>query len=614
MLVADTSSRKKTITSLNDPSHPLVAVLADIVQCALNPGPSPEEQGGGEGQGSIQDVGEHECPEEQEREEEHVIRGFVQRLVQRKCPSCSGDVKGTDPSVIFGHAHDIVVPIRAWRFPNLLEKTLSLAALPGVLTELARVWPKKERNSRFDQDPPKILLAMIRRSPIIIRMAELLRDDRIETVVDHAILYNALFRFVNVLANHPLSASIVYETRPVYPFAKTILPLAFGRVDREPSKAPESGGPDVKGKGKAVVGPSHKRSNIDHVKPLASFFPALARQAQAVMKHRQVHGENAKDTKAMCRRICHFAAKHRLAAKAALGSSSEAPRDPSSARQERNEELRKWLSDNKVAEVESRDWLSEYRFSDALKETRDFTPAPGRMKRLVRELSILRSCLPEGIFVRYDGDRLDAMKVLITGPADTPYENGLFEFDLFCDVEYPREPPHVLFKTTSLDRRINPNLYVDGKVCLSLLGTWDGEPWIPVKSTLLQVLVSIQAMVFCPRPWFNEPGSDVVYASPDVLAKYDTGVRSDTVYFGMGQWLEKLQNGPSGKNVWSEVVRKHFELTWREILPVICGWKEAHSCMDSVSRHRFRDGIAAVKLAGSQWADEGDAEDARLTG
>jgi hypothetical protein len=35
--------------------------------------------------------------------------------------------------------------------------------------------------------------------------------------------------------------------------------------------------------------------------------------------------------------------------------------------------------------------------------------------------------------------------------------------------------------------RFNPNLYSDGKVCLSLLGTWSGPGWIPNQSTLAQV-------------------------------------------------------------------------------------------------------------------------------
>lgn len=59
--------------------------------------------------------------------------------------------------------------------------------------------------------------------------------------------------------------------------------------------------------------------------------------------------------------------------------------------------------------------------------------------------------------------------------------------------------------------RLNPNLYDCGKVCLSLLGTWTGdrsEMWNPKQSTMLQVLVSIQALILNARPFFNEPGFD----------------------------------------------------------------------------------------------------------
>lgn len=57
--------------------------------------------------------------------------------------------------------------------------------------------------------------------------------------------------------------------------------------------------------------------------------------------------------------------------------------------------------------------------------------------------------------------------------------------------------------------RLNPNLYECGKVCLSLLNTWEGkkdEKWNPKISNMLQVLLSIQALVLNEKPYFNEPG------------------------------------------------------------------------------------------------------------
>ena len=57
-------------------------------------------------------------------------------------------------------------------------------------------------------------------------------------------------------------------------------------------------------------------------------------------------------------------------------------------------------------------------------------------------------------------------------------------------------------------------------MCLSLLGTWAGPGWIAGKSTLLQVLISIQSLILCDEPYLNEPGwansSGVSETIPDV--------------------------------------------------------------------------------------------------
>ena len=57
-----------------------------------------------------------------------------------------------------------------------------------------------------------------------------------------------------------------------------------------------------------------------------------------------------------------------------------------------------------------------------------------------------------------------------------------------------------------------------GAVCLSLLGTWTGhkecERWSE-NSNLLQVLLSIQSLVLCAEPYYNEPGYDKQLGSPE---------------------------------------------------------------------------------------------------
>ncbi|EFJ18375.1 ubiquitin-conjugating enzyme 25, E2-like protein [Selaginella moellendorffii] len=134
-----------------------------------------------------------------------------------------------------------------------------------------------------------------------------------------------------------------------------------------------------------------------------------------------------------------------------------------------------------------------------------------RSRRIAKELAGLATQLPlefhSSIHVRVDEFRMDLLRALIIGPHDTPYENGIFLFDIFVGDGYPSSPPSVQFLTTAGGKvRFNPNLYHCGKVCLSLLGTWTGPSWQPGSSTLLQLLVSLQSLVFVSEPYYNEPG------------------------------------------------------------------------------------------------------------
>lgn len=209
------------------------------------------------------------------------------------------------------------------------------------------------------------------------------------------------------------------------------------------------------------------------------------------------------------------------------------------------------------------------------------------MKRLLTELSTLQSALPEGIFVRHGMSRLDVMKIIIVGPKDTPYEGGLFEFDLFCPMDYPQRPPMMTFKTTGKGMaHFNPNLYNDGKVCLSLLGTWSGPSWIPNESTLLQILVSIQSMVFCDEPWYNEPGRESRRAE-DQSKRYNLEIQSLTVPYAMTDWLKMTLDKSSGgkDNVWQPIIEKYFEFHGERVLSIIKEWETKSANVPDHRRH-----------------------------
>lgn len=122
----------------------------------------------------------------------------------------------------------------------------------------------------------------------------------------------------------------------------------------------------------------------------------------------------------------------------------------------------------------------------------DQTPSRMCLHRLRRDLMSLYEEPPHGIFAVPDDDNSTMVHALVIGPYDTPYEGGFFYFILRCPPDYPIRPPRVRLLTTGDDTvRFNPNLYRDGKVCLSILGTWSGPSWSPAQS-LTSVLVSIQ--------------------------------------------------------------------------------------------------------------------------
>ncbi|WOK94673.1 putative ubiquitin-conjugating enzyme E2 23 [Canna indica] len=131
------------------------------------------------------------------------------------------------------------------------------------------------------------------------------------------------------------------------------------------------------------------------------------------------------------------------------------------------------------------------------------------VKKVQQEWSILEKNLPDAIYVRVFEDRMDLIRAVIVGACGTPYQDGLFFFDFHLPPEYPQVPPSTYYHSGGL--RVNPNLYVDGKVCLSLLNTWTGrgnEVWDPSSSSILQVLVSLQGLVLNDKPYFNEAGYD----------------------------------------------------------------------------------------------------------
>ncbi|TVU17586.1 hypothetical protein EJB05_33630, partial [Eragrostis curvula] len=185
------------------------------------------------------------------------------------------------------------------------------------------------------------------------------------------------------------------------------------------------------------------------------------------------------------------------------------------------------------------------------------------IKTVQREWRILGNNLPDTIYVRAFEDRMDLLRVAIVGAVGTPYQDGLFFFDLQLPPTYPAVPPLVHYHSFGL--RLNPNLVVSGTVCVSLLDTFEGEgveAWSPKMSTILQVVVSIQGLVLTAQPFYNESENEQYLGTPEAV-RNEIIYAEDACLVTLRTMLNLLHRPPAG---FEELVRLHFRRRGRFVL------------------------------------------------
>ncbi|EJU00013.1 hypothetical protein DACRYDRAFT_23552 [Dacryopinax primogenitus] len=176
-------------------------------------------------------------------------------------------------------------------------------------------------------------------------------------------------------------------------------------------------------------------------------------------------------------------------------------------------------------------------------------PGKAFLGRLQKEYKVLQSSLPETILVRAYEDRTDLLRCLIIGPDNTPYEDAPFVIDWYLEPTFPQAPPQAHFHSwTNGNGRVNPNLYEEGKVCLSILNTWTGdraESWSAARSSLLQAFVSIQGLVLVKEPWFCEPAYEKLRGTQE--AEVSSRLYSEKAYvLSRGFVRHALEQLPGG--------------------------------------------------------------------
>lgn len=113
---------------------------------------------------------------------------------------------------------------------------------------------------------------------------------------------------------------------------------------------------------------------------------------------------------------------------------------------------------------------------------------------------------PEDFIPFIDGSIEYVIKweITIYGFKDTIYEGYTLKANIYFPSDYPLSPPRVIFTT----KMYHPNIYNDGKVCISILHTAQSDPhtdeldteqWTPVLS-VRTILLSIMLLLNEPNP------------------------------------------------------------------------------------------------------------------
>ena len=164
----------------------------------------------------------------------------------------------------------------------------------------------------------------------------------------------------------------------------------------------------------------------------------------------------------------------------------------------------------------------------------------------------LESC---GLYIYYDEKNIGKFYFLIIGTEDTPYERGFYPFSLVIPDKYPFEPPKVEIILPNDGRsRMNPNLYVGGKVCLSMINTWAGPGWLP-SYTIEKVVIAIQALVMNEYPLVNEPGHE--NDKKDVLEAYNNAVLHQNYVLAIIRMYNSLDSVPF--TFFKDIIKNKFE-------------------------------------------------------
>lgn len=197
--------------------------------------------------------------------------------------------------------------------------------------------------------------------------------------------------------------------------------------------------------------------------------------------------------------------------------------------------------------------------------------------RIVNDIIEFKKNNFKNIHIYFDKKNFTEIYALIFGPKNTPYQGGNFFFHLKFPDDYPNSPPKVKYLTTDGKIRFHPNLYQNGKVCLSILGTWTGPPWTPVMN-LTSVLLSLLA-ILTEIPIKNEPGYQNINNNDIRSISYNTYVIYNTFKLAIIDIIKNNFNPLNNKEIFlhfKNIIEIHYKDNIMELKNNLLTYKEIY--------------------------------------
>ncbi|KAH3758691.1 ubiquitin-conjugating enzyme E2 [Pelomyxa schiedti] len=128
---------------------------------------------------------------------------------------------------------------------------------------------------------------------------------------------------------------------------------------------------------------------------------------------------------------------------------------------------------------------------------------------LTKQLKDLAKDPVEGFCVEVINDNLFEWRIWLEGPSETVYEGAVYELKMTYPADYPMMPPKLKF----VSEFWHPNVYKDGKVCISILhppgedamsGELASERWLPTQN-VSSIILSVVSMLAAPN--FSSPAN-----------------------------------------------------------------------------------------------------------